>query len=223
MEGLSIEPVDLAALAVLLLSGLLAFFRGFIREALAIAAWVGAFLAGAHGHFLLEPTLAGLLPDPSLAPWLSGIAVGVAAVIVLSLGAHFLARTLRIEGLGAIDRSLGFLFGLVRGAAILSLCFLVAQWALGGERGYPGWLSGARSLPLARAGAGLLVGLLPERLRPDIEGMDEEARRAAEALEKARRLERLIDPPVKSDAPDGESGYTGEERDAMDRALERLR
>ena len=217
MNDLPIHLTDLVVLAVVLISGFLAFFRGFIREALSIGAWVGAFFAGVYGFPILAPSLVGLIPDPALVPWAAGLIIGLITVIVLSLLAHYLAKALRVEGLGAIDKSLGFLFGLARGAVLVSLSFLMIQWALN-DRDYPNWLSGAKSLPLARTGADLLVRMMPAHLRPKLGAMNAEARGAATNM----ILERLVSPPVKSGAPDDGSGYTPGARAVMNRAIKDL-
>lgn len=217
MSELPINLTDLVVLAVVLISGFLAFFRGFIREALSIGAWVAAFFAGVYGFPILAPRLAGVVPDPALVPWVAGLVIGLVTVIVLSLLAHYIAKAMQVEGLGAIDRSLGFLFGLARGAVLVSLSFLMIQWALN-DRDYPNWLSGAKSLPLARSGADLLVRLMPARLRPQLGAMNAQARGAATNM----MLERLVSPPVKSGAPDAGSGYTSGERAGMNRAIKDL-
>lgn len=217
MSDLPINLTDLVVLAVVFISGFLAFFRGFIREALSIGAWVAAFFAGVYGFPLLAPSLVDLIPDPALVPWAAGLVIGLITVIVLSMLAHYLAKAMQVEGLGAIDKSLGFLFGLARGAVLVSLSFLMIQWALD-DRDYPSWLSGAKSLPLARSGADLLVRLMPEHLRPRLGALNAEARGAARNV----ILERLVSPPVKSGAPEAGSGYTSGERAVMNRAIKDL-
>ena len=217
MSEFPINLTDLVVLAVVLISGFLAFFRGFIREALSIGAWVAAFFAGVYGFPILAPSLVGVVPDPALVPWVAGIGIGLITVIVLSLLAHYLAKAMQVEGLGAIDRSLGFLFGLARGAVLVSLSFLMIQWALD-DRDYPAWLGGAKSLPLARSGADLLVRLMPEHLRPRLGAINAEAQDAATSM----ILERLVSPPVKSGAPSPSSGYTSGERAVMNRAIKEL-
>jgi membrane protein required for colicin V production len=217
MNELPINLTDLVVLAVVLISGFLAFFRGFIREALSIGAWIAAFFAGVYGFPLLAPSLAGVVPDPALVPWAAGLAIGLITVIALSLLSHYVARAMRVEALGAIDKSLGFLFGLARGAVLISLSFLMIQWALD-DRDYPNWLSGAKSLPLARSGADLLVRLMPAHLRPRLSAVDSAARGAAKDM----ILERLVSPPVKAGAPEPGSGYTDDERAVMNRTIKNL-
>ncbi|MDE0809441.1 MAG: CvpA family protein [Alphaproteobacteria bacterium] len=217
MSELPINLTDLVVLTVVMISGFLAFFRGFIREALSIGAWVAAFFAGIYGFPILAPSLAGVVPDLTLVPWVAGLAIGVVTVIVLSFLAHYLAKAIQIEGLGPIDRSLGFLFGLARGAVLISLSFLMIEWALD-DRNYPTWLNGAKSLPLVRSGADLLVRLMPVRLRPQLGAINDEARGVATNM----ILERLVSPPVKRGAPAPGSGYTSAERAVMNRAIKEI-
>ncbi|MBM86609.1 MAG: hypothetical protein CMM47_11375 [Rhodospirillaceae bacterium] len=218
MTDQPINVTDLIILAVVLISGFLGFFRGFIHMTLSITAKVAAVFAGIYGYPLLAPNLSPYIPEPSLVPWASGFVIGLGTVIMLSVIAHYLAKALRLEGLGGIDRSLGFLFGLTGGAFLVSLTLLIFQWVID-DQDYPEWLADAKSMPLARSGADLLVRLLPVDLRPPKKEMDAQAQKAARDLV----LERLVSPPVKSNARPDRSGYTEEERDAMNRAIKSSR
>jgi len=159
---------DLAVLAVLGLSGLLALMRGFVRESLAIGAWVGAAAAGILGYPLLAPYLVGLggLIEPGLvANGLAGGAIFLAALIVLSLIAGSVSEVVQDSRLGAIDRTLGLAFGLVRGAALLCFAYIAAAWLAPPER-WPDWAASARTRPALEAGGRWIVRQLPEGLLP---------------------------------------------------------
>ncbi len=217
MSDFPINVTDLLILAVILISGFIAFSRGFIREVLSIAGWIGAAFAGVYGYPQLVPQILSLVPDPVMASWISGASIGVVTVIVLSLLGHHLAKMLRLDGLTAIDRSLGFLFGLVRGAVLVSLVFLALQWMVD-KRDYPGWLNDAKSLPIATMGANLLARLLPDNLRPNISAVDAEAKRVI----RKQVLERLVSPPPKSPASPDDPGYTSEQRGDMNSIIEKM-
>lgn len=223
MDELLDNAVDLAICALVLLSGLHAFWRGFLRESLNIIAWIVAIYGGIYAYPLLGPTVREYVPNATAANWIAGAAVGIAILIALSVLIHQLVRLLRRAGVGAVDRSLGFLFGLIRGAALVSLCFLLLQQIVKDETEYPEWVRSANSLPMLRAGAGLLVELVPDHLRDTLGDLSEDARTAAR--QKQKNYERLVSPPVAPGGSSGtarEKGYTVEERDAMDRALRQL-
>jgi len=122
--------IDIIVLVILLISAGIAFMRGFIREVLTIAGVIGGLAAAYFGAPILKPhmrgwfgveegvvpeRLFGILPYDVLADALSYGLIFIIVVTVLSFVSHSLAEWARRTGLGAIDRSLGFLFGLIRG------------------------------------------------------------------------------------------------------------
>lgn len=117
--------LDIVLLGVLLVSGLLGLWRGFIVEVMSLASWVLAFWAA----FAFGDTLAGMLGG-----WIESDAVRNAAgyvgafVIALVIGGlctWLLTRIVRGTGLSGTDRTLGFLFGVVRGVAVCVVAVLV--------------------------------------------------------------------------------------------------
>ena len=159
MEGLA--GFDLFALAVLFLSGVMALMRGFVREALTVTAFVAAALAA----LWTRPVLAGLLLAPTGSGLLANlIAMGVVFLLVY-LAVSFITGSLQKnvktgEDVTVIDRTLGFVFGLVRGLVLLGLLVLVLNNTMPGAN--PAWLSAARVYPVVDATARLLQSLAPE-------------------------------------------------------------
>ena len=152
--------VDLAVLGVIAVSALLAFMRGLVREVLGIGAWVGAGLAGAYGLPLLRPRLLQWLgPSPWSDP-IGFVAIFVVALIILMLIAHMIGRVVRGSPLGGLDRTLGLVFGLLRGAALVIVAYIfvglvkpVDQW--------PQEVLQARSIDLVYDGAKWVVDHVP--------------------------------------------------------------
>ena len=111
--------VDLAVFGFLLVSGLLAFARGLVREVLGIGAWVGSIAVA----FLALPTMRGVVRNWFSTPeWIdpvSFIVVFLISLIVLMLIARGIGGLVRRSALGGVDRTLGLLFGLARGAAVV--------------------------------------------------------------------------------------------------------
>jgi membrane protein required for colicin V production len=152
---------DLFALLVLFVSGILALMRGFVREALTIAAFVAAALAALWSR----PVFAGLLEGLTGSPLIANIIALAGVFILVYLAVSFVTSSLQPnakagEDVNVIDRSLGFIFGLVRGLVLLGLFVLVFRNTLPGAQ--PEWLQGARIYPLANATATLLQRLAPE-------------------------------------------------------------
>ncbi len=223
MDELLDSAFDIAVFAAVLVSGLHAYWRGFVREALNIVAWIVAIYAGIQLYPHLAPFVLEYVTSANAANWIVGVASGIGVLLLLSVVVSQLVRLLRRTGVGAVDRSLGFLFGLLRGAVLVSACFLGFQQAIPLERDYPEWMRSAGSYPMMRAGATMLADLVPLHLREHLLTMQGDGREAA--LERQRTYERLVDPPV---APGGtaeggrEKGYTETERDALTEALRQL-
>lgn len=151
MSSLPINPADLIVITILLLSALLALFRGFVKEVLSILGWVAA-VAATYFFFPIARDIARTYIESRLfADIAAGIALFLPTLILCSLFTHWISEQVRASAVSAVDRSLGFLFGLARGALIV----VVAWWAvdrLVAEPARPAWLNEARTRPLAEAG-----------------------------------------------------------------------
>lgn len=160
--------VDLAALAVLVASAIMSFWRGFVREVLGIAAWAGALIAGFALRASVRPFFEGWVD----AAWLAdGLAVGsvfLVVLIALTFLVHAIASRVEDSALGGVDRSLGAVFGLARGAFLLVLAYIIAGLFLPQTERWPEAVLTARGLPLVVSGARSVAGLLPADYRPRI-------------------------------------------------------
>lgn len=117
--------IDWIALAILAGSLVMGLLRGFVREALSLAAWVVAFLAAR----LFSPALAQLIPgiaEEGLRQAAAIVLIFVGVLILAHLLAALLAGLLKWVGLGGLDSLLGMLFGAARALVVLVLLTLVA-------------------------------------------------------------------------------------------------
>jgi membrane protein required for colicin V production len=123
--------VDIVVLSVLAISGLLAFLRGFVREVLGIGAWVGAVVVAIWGYPLAYPQFDRWLSgSPELVTPVTYAALGLVTLIVLLFVSHQIGNLVRGSVLGGLDRTLGLAFGLVRGAAIVVVAYIVVPMVL---------------------------------------------------------------------------------------------
>jgi membrane protein required for colicin V production len=159
MTFLGLNAFDLVVFAIVVLSGLFALVRGLVKEVLSIVSWVGAVFAALYGFTWLRPLANRLISPPWLADAITGLGLFVVSLIVLGLIASAVSGAIRKTSASALDRSLGFLFGLVRGAVIVCIAWIALSWALPPPE--PMWLKGAHTLPLVQRGADLLLGMVP--------------------------------------------------------------
>ena len=137
MEGFTI--VDAVVAAVILISAILAYSRGFVREALAIAGWIAAAVLA----FIFAPQAEPLIKQiPVLDKFLGGscelsviaafAAVFALALIVMSIFTPLFSSAVQRSALGGVDQGLGFLFGVLRGILLVAVAFVAYDRAMAG-------------------------------------------------------------------------------------------
>ena len=219
METLPINVIDVAVVLVVLISGLLALFRGLVHEVLAVISWIGAALATIYGFPYARPYATELITVPLIADMVAGVGIFLVTLILLSVLTNFVSHRIRQSALGPLDRSLGLVFGFLRGAALIAVAWLGFNSFVPPED-HPKWITEAKVRPLVVRSATLLVSILPERLRRDLGAKSDTARDGLEELQRLQDYQNMLNPPAKSDAPTGEPGYNSRERDEMQRAIE---
>ena len=117
---------DIAVIVVITLSALIGVWRGVIREVFALAAWIAAVVC----MFLFGGKLANMLPIAQDTPWLRTLAgytlMFIGVFVVLSVAGFLFSKVVNAIGLSFLDRALGMMFGLVRGALIVVMLVFVA-------------------------------------------------------------------------------------------------
>lgn len=160
--------VDGVFLAVIAVSAILAFFRGFVREVLGIGAWAGALVAALLARPHVLPYVAPYVDPPWLADALGAGGVFLAVLIVLMVIIHWIANQVQGSVLGGLDRTLGLFFGIARGAILLVVAYIVAGVFLPMTDRWPEPVRLSRSLPIVADGAAWLVEQLPAEFRPKL-------------------------------------------------------
>ncbi len=132
--------VDGVVALVILLSGVLAYSRGLVRETLSIAGWVAAAVAGYYvapmAKPLIEevPVLSDFLGDSCELSVIAAFAgVFALALILISVFTPVFAGAVQRSALGGIDQGLGFLFGVARGALLVVVALIIYDRVMVGE------------------------------------------------------------------------------------------
>lgn len=138
MQGFTI--IDGVVAIVILVSALLAYSRGLVREVLAIAGWVGAailaFLFADKAQPLVRqiPILRDYIEDScELSIIASFAAVFAVALIVFAIFTPLFSGVVQRSAVGGVDQGLGFLFGVARGVLLVAVAFFVYRTALAGQ------------------------------------------------------------------------------------------
>ena len=138
MQGFTL--VDAVVAGVIILSAVLAYSRGFVREAMAIAGWIGAavlaFIFASSAQPLIKeiPVVGDFLKDSCelsiIAAFAAVFAVGL---VIAALFTPLFSAAVQRSALGGIDQGLGFLFGVARGVLLVGIAFLVYDRALSSQ------------------------------------------------------------------------------------------
>ncbi|MEP1520117.1 MULTISPECIES: CvpA family protein [Ascidiaceihabitans] len=138
MEGFTI--IDGVVAIVIILSALLAYGRGLMREIMAIAGWVLAAILG----FLFAPKVEPLVREiPVVGDIIAdscelgiisafGLVFAV-ALIVVSLFTPLFSSLIQRSALGGVDQGLGFFFGVLRGILLVAIAFFVYDTVITGQ------------------------------------------------------------------------------------------
>ncbi|AJY46624.1 CvpA family protein [Martelella endophytica] len=151
---------DLIVLLVIVFSALLAMVRGFSREIMSILAWGLSAVIGYFGYPYLAPPLENFLGDDRIAMAGAFAIIFLVALILISLVTSRFADYIMDSRAGALDRSLGFVFGVVRGVLILAVAVAFWNWLVGDAQS-PDWIRNAKSKPALDILATKLESLLP--------------------------------------------------------------
>jgi membrane protein required for colicin V production len=202
-----ITILDLVLLGVMLISGLLALVRGFMREILSIAAWGAAALATLYAYQKLLPTAKAYFNNDTVATAVTVAGVFIGTLIVVSIITTRVSDMILDSRIGALDRTLGFLFGLARGLLIVVVAYQFFIWLVP-DKQQPDWVRGAKSRTMLDSTGEWLKGLLP----------DDPENTILKRFKKDKRDDDQTDEPA---APATGDGYSKPARDGLKKLIEK--
>jgi membrane protein required for colicin V production len=127
INALSLNWVDWVIVVILTLSTLLSLWRGFVREALSLLAWVVAYVAANIFADTLATTLAGVIENVTGRYIVSFVIIFVGVLILGNLVNAVMRRIIKLTGLSTLDRLLGTVFGFTRGLIVVLVVVFIAQ------------------------------------------------------------------------------------------------
>ncbi len=119
--------IDFLLVAIVLISCIIGVMRGLVRELISLIAWIVGLWCAWRFAYLVEPSLGGILADRPVSLWVARGLILVAILVVGSVVGALVGYIIRHSALSWLDRSLGILFGLIRGLVILGLVAIVGS------------------------------------------------------------------------------------------------
>jgi membrane protein required for colicin V production len=160
MSGLPVTTIDLIVIVIVLLSALVALWRGLVRETFSIFEWVASAYVALRMAPVFQPMVSGIIAPP----WLAWVAVFLGTFIIvlvpLSIMTHRFAEIVKRSEIGAIDRALGFVFGIGRGLVIVGLAY-IAYASFVPLESQSATVTGARLFPIIQNSSEVLLSLVP--------------------------------------------------------------
>jgi membrane protein required for colicin V production len=163
MPDASMTAFDVAALLVIGLSMLVAYLRGAIRELLTIATWLGAGVVAYYGFPYARDLARRTMETEWLADAIALCVVFVVPLIAFKVAAALLTDHMPGGHVETVDRIIGAVFGVARGALVVCLAYL-GLTVLVAPEDHPDWIKNAIVLPYVEDGAALLNRLMPENV-----------------------------------------------------------
>ncbi|NND64897.1 MAG: CvpA family protein [Gammaproteobacteria bacterium] len=153
--------LDFVIIAAIIVSVMVGFVRGFIPEIIAMATWVAAIWIGWKFPYFVEPYISGKLGSVTIELWVSRCVVFLIVLILGNVLSQFVTLTLDKARFGAIDHSLGMVFGFIRAMVVFALLVSLGQTINLPEED---WWQESAMMPYGERVTGWLKGVLPPDL-----------------------------------------------------------
>lgn len=246
-----LNNLDVVFLVIVGVSALVAIARGVTKELLSITGWI---LAAVSVYYLLpvvDPIMQKYIASDVLSSLVSGMVILIMFCIFWVLAADKISTQIRFSKLSALDRILGFIFGIFRGVIIVILLQIMIS-SLIPEESQKGVFAESRYFKLAGDAAGPIKGLIPEKWFDDLKAKGESLGLGASKTEeksegdKAQNAEekpadntagingevlkksgeelfnKLVQPKVDGEAKTPDEGYKKEETSDLDKLMDEL-
>jgi len=226
--------IDSIVIGIVLVSAIVSFLRGFIREILTIFGVLGGVIAaylfgstieGEVYNFILPADfkdgdkLFGMIPFDMAATVIAFGGLFILVVVALSILSHFLAESASEYGLGAVDRTLGVFFGLARGALIVGLLYLpVFLFLSDDDKGK--WFKESQTIVYVDMTSDYLASFIPgfDEGKENDENLAKAAAKKIDVLkdEMKEKIEKEVTSTISKEA----EGYKDEARNNLDNLIE---
>lgn len=162
--------LDGILIVIALISGMLAMYRGLTREVLSILSWALAAVAAVvfvvYYRYLADDVAVSLGLDKKIALGLCALAVFALVLIVVHFITSKFSETVLDSRVGALDRTLGFVFGLARGFLLVVILYFFGTFLEQDEEKHPYWVTQSQSLPYLKETGNYIVSVM-KKVMPD--------------------------------------------------------
>ncbi len=204
---------DLIVIAAIALAALIGLWVGLVRMLLSVGGWIGAAAVTVYGFPYARPLAREMIEGALLSDIAAAGVLFVLSLVLFTTLSHLIAERVRGSVFGALDRSVGLVFGLSLGVVVTSTGFLVTQGLFDGETP-PEWMRSAKTVPVLAWSARKMLSAVPTDWRTTAGAAEAGPPSAAETGQAAKKL---MTPAPQTTPPKDKIGYGRSERREMDR------
>ncbi len=208
---------DILIIGILIISGIIAVLRGFIREALGILSWILATFAAMYGYSQVSPFFDDIIANKTVADAVSGVIIAIVILVICTIIISRIQGKIKKSCLKGLDSILGFVFGLLRGWLIILLLYVLALIVSPVEINKH--QEESRTLPYVAKSFDLLENVLPDEINEEIANRIEDAEKQAKKRKKEEK-ETVVPKPKKRDV--SKFGYDEQDRENLDKLIDIL-
>ena len=207
---------DLLVILFILASAFFAFSRGFFQEIFSLFSWSGALLISYFYSKYLIDYVDKILNNSTLSNLITYLVIFIVSLFLLSFISKKISGLIKYSSVGMIDRSLGFLFGVIRGYILLCLMFFGYNFFF--NEVYPKWLEKSKLSYILMKGSIELISIF-DKDNQSINSIEEKI------IEKSNSLfEKSIDSRLRRDKNDSriDRGYNEDDRNNLDQLIDNI-
>lgn len=207
---------DLLVILFILASAFFAFSRGFFQEIFSLFSWSGALLISYFYSKYLIDYIDKILNNPTLSNLITYLVIFIVSLFLLSFISKKISGLIKYSSVGMIDRSLGFLFGVIRGYILLCLIFFGYNFFF--KEVYPKWLEKSKLSYILMKGSIELISIF-DKDNQSINSIEKKI------IEKSNSLfEKSIDSRLRRDKNDSriDRGYNEDDRNNLDQLIDNI-
>ena len=161
--------IDLFVISFILISCIVASYRGFVKEAFSMICWITALAMSFHLYQIVKIEFEEIINNKNILDTISFFLPFIITLFVSTLISKWLSPKFTLQGLLIFDKVGGFIFGLLRGLLLIILLYLGFIYLLGKEKNIPlpNIILEAKSYTYIKETSILLLKLLPIETKPN--------------------------------------------------------
>ena len=218
-SNLPLNLFDICVIVIVFISAVLAYLRGFVQEIFSIVGWLTAIAVTIYGFAYIQAPMRQMISIEILADLASGLLLFLASLVTISLLTRSVSNRVKDSLLNSLDRALGFLFGLIRGALVIIIAYIGLELLIPKNKELS-WIAGARTIKLIDPAADILISIIPQdysinRRKPSSSSNKIEPQRGAKDI-----VRDLINPEPSAKKKKATDGYGSIDRQNMERLID---